>query len=270
MADQKKSSGKKKTARTGAAVAKPGKKPGKADKKVVAPATAAKPAAVRAAKPAPAKVQSSAVKSAAAKVATVRKPAAADRRPSVPVLAKAPLASAAISSLVTNIVETIDEIIPQKGTWKMENTAKKFADSTKQATAKIDDYTKELQAKAQAFGDKGMKAMNETTDFTKANAEAFVESTKIAFAAIKELSQSNIAFAKKSIEEASAELSKLASIKSPTELLTLQGELARKSLDDAVAQGSKNVEAMISLMNEAFQPLSSRIAVVAEKLKVSA
>jgi hypothetical protein len=50
----------------------------------------------------------------------------------------------------------------------------------------------------------------------------------------------------------------------------LQGELARKGFDTAVAQGSKNTEAMVKLVNEMFQPISNRIAVTTELFKKAA
>jgi phasin family protein len=59
-------------------------------------------------------------------------------------------------------------------------------------------------------------------------------------------------------------------VKSPTDFVKLQGEMARKGLDTAVAQGSKNTEALVKLVSEMFQPISNRIAVTTELFKRAA
>lgn len=177
-------------------------------------------------------------------------------------------------TIVTNIVEASDEKIFQKGMAKMTNTTENFAAQAKvaaeTAATKVQALANDVTAKAKAFGEKGLKALNESGEFTKANAEAVVASGKIAGKGFQDLGQSNIEFAKKAIEETSAAMKKFAAIKSPTEFFQLQGELIRKNLDDAVAQGSKNVEAVLNLSNEVFQPISSRFAVVADKIKTAA
>jgi len=195
-----------------------------------------------------------------------------DPAEALPEIVKEPAEKA--KSIVTNIVEASDEKIFQKGIAKMTNTTENFAAQAKvaaeTAATKVQALANDVSAKAKAFGEKGLKALNEGGEFTKANAEAVVASGKIAGKGLQDLGQSNIEFAKKAIEETSAAMKKFAAIKSPTEFFQLQGELIRKNLDDAVAQGSKNVEAMLNLSNEVFQPISSRFAVVADKIKTAA
>ena len=65
-------------------------------------------------------------------------------------------------------------------------------------------------------------------------------------------------------------MKELTAVKSPTDFVKLQGELARKGFDTAVAQGSKNTEAMVKLVNEMFQPIWNRIAVTTELFKQAA
>jgi len=50
----------------------------------------------------------------------------------------------------------------------------------------------------------------------------------------------------------------------------VQTEVARKSFDTLVSQGSKNTESMIKLAGDIFQPLSNRMAVVSDLLKKAA
>ena len=50
----------------------------------------------------------------------------------------------------------------------------------------------------------------------------------------------------------------------------LQSALLRKNFDAAVAASSKNSEAMLKLVNEAFQPISTRVSLAVEKIKTAA
>ncbi len=59
---------------------------------------------------------------------------------------------------------------------------------------------------------------------------------------------------------------KLTSAKSPTEMLQLQGEIARRNFDAMVATASRSTEAMIKLANEAFAPVSNRMSLAADKV----
>jgi hypothetical protein len=59
-------------------------------------------------------------------------------------------------------------------------------------------------------------------------------------------------------------------VKSPTDFVKLQGDFARKGFDVAIAQGSKNTEAMVKLVSDMFQPISNRIAVTTELFKKAA
>jgi phasin family protein len=67
-----------------------------------------------------------------------------------------------------------------------------------------------------------------------------------------------------------ADVKELAAVKSPTDFFTAQSALLRKSFDAAVANASKNTEAMMKLANEVITPLSSRVTVAVEKVSKAA
>ena len=137
------------------------------------------------------------------------------------------------------------------------------ADQAKTTFADATDRTQEAYAKGQQmFGDLG--------DFGKGNVEAMVESSKIATKAVEQFAQSAVAYARRSFEEAQSQARTLASASSPTEFLRLQGEFARTSFDRLVAETSKNTEAMLKLAGEVAQPISNRLALAADHLKVAA
>ena len=63
---------------------------------------------------------------------------------------------------------------------------------------------------------------------------------------------------------------KMAAVKSPTELMQLQGELARRNFDAVVSFGSQRTEAWVKLYNDAFAPISNRVSVATEKMTKAA
>ncbi|RYE04000.1 MAG: phasin family protein, partial [Sphingomonadales bacterium] len=87
---------------------------------------------------------------------------------------------------------------------------------------------------------------------------------------LETLGQDAADYGRKSFETATAALKTFATVKSPAELFKLQSDFFRTSFDSYVAEASKNTEAFIKLAGDAVQPLSSRFAVAAEKVKAAA
>ncbi len=230
--------------------------PVKADK--VADAVASKPAkapAKKAARKSPAK------KKVAAKKAAPKKKALARKAPAKKVAAKKVAAKkpAAKTKDTPTIAQLKDKIMA---------TAK---------SAKTTDFTKtvketaaEAQTRAKAVYNKGTELTSEVVDFQKGNLEAVVESGKVLASGMQDLGRVYIQDAKLAAETVTADVKKMASIKSPTELFQLQGEIARRNFDVAVERSSRNVEAMMKLANEAFAPLSNRASLAAERIKKAA
>lgn len=124
----------------------------------------------------------------------------------------------------------------------------------------------EFQTKAQGAYEKGNSALGEANDFAKGNVEALVESGKILASGLQELGATFVNDSRSAFESMTAEVKELAAAKTPTDFLSLQSALLRKHFDHAVAQASKNTEAMFKLASDAATPLSGRIAVAVEKV----
>lgn len=130
-------------------------------------------------------------------------------------------------------------------------------------TDKMQSAFKDAQEKAKAtFGDAG--------SFAKGNVEAMVESTKILASGLQDMTKGYVEETKTSFETMTADVKDLAAVKSPTEFFEKQSALMRKNFDAAVAASSKNSEAMLKLINEAFQPISTRVSLAVEKIKHAA
>ena len=207
-----------------------------------APKAKAKPAAIKKVVKAPAKKKP--VKKAAAKKAAPKKVKAAVKKAAKP--------TNAIAQAKDTIMATAK---------KAQNTD--FSKTAKEALADVQTRAKTVFAKTGELA-------SEVTEFNKGNVEAVVESGKIFFAGMQDMGRQQVAATKSVVKTVQGDFKKVAAVKSPTELVQLQGELARRNFDAAVSFGSKNTEALVKLYNDAFAPLSSRMSVAAEKLKKAA
>ncbi len=194
--------------------------------------------------------------------ATVTKAPAKVSKKAAP--AKKPSAKA--EKLVTHIV-SVNETPLSNGVSKMTETVEK---TTKEARAKAADFFADIREKASEAAEKGKKFAAEAAEFNKANIEAMVEAGKIVAKGAQELGQANLEYAKKNFEELQAAIKEVTAVKNPTDFVKLQGEWMRKGFDTAVAQGSKNTEALVKLANDMFQPISNRFAVAADYFKKAA
>ena len=146
----------------------------------------------------------------------------------------------------------------------------KMTDTVKATTEKATEFFADVRVKASEAAEKGKKFAAEAVEFNQANVDAVVEAGKIVAKGAQEMGKANMEFAKKNFEDVQAAVKELTAVKSPTDFVKLQGEMARKGFDTAVAQGSKNTEAMVKLVSKMFQPISNRIAVTTELFKKAA
>ena len=117
---------------------------------------------------------------------------------------------------------------------------------------------------------KSSKVAEELTDLTKGNVEAIVASSKIAAKGVETLGQEVADYSRRSFEQTSAALKSMAEVRSATDFFKLQGDYARTAFDSLVAESSKMSEAMIKLAGEVAEPITSRYAVAAERVKSAA
>lgn len=240
-----------------------------------APKAAAAPAvkAPAASGKAPVARKAAPVKKAAAK--TVKKKTATKTAPKTtgvkkPVLARkaakpaARIAATASTNPVTKLKETI------MATAKNTDITATAKDMLADVQARAKTAAETAKASAGTAYAKTAELTSEATEFTKANVEAVVESGKIFAAGAQELIKDNIETGKTVIATVTEDAKKVAAVKSPTELMQLQGEIARRNFDALVSYGSKRTEAWVKLYNEAFAPISNRVSVAVEKVKKAA
>jgi len=232
---------------------------------------------------------------AAKEAGAAAKPASAKKAPVKPAAKRAPVKKAAALKATTAKKAVAKASAPQgaakkttakkapakKAPAKASSTAKtnpvtKLKD-TIMATAQNTDLTAQAKEMASDMQDRLKMAYAKTgelagdvNEFNKANVDAIVESGKIFFAGAQELAKDNVETGKTVVETVTADAKKMAAVKSPTELMQLQGELARRNFDALVSYGSQRTEAWVKLYNDAFAPISNRVSVAAEKITKAA
>jgi phasin family protein len=76
-----------------------------------------------------------------------------------------------------------------------------------------------------------------------------------------------VEYGKGAIEKAVADTKRLYAVKTPAEFFSVQSEITKANVDEAVAQVSKFTENYLKLVGEIVQPLQNRYALAAEKVK---
>jgi phasin family protein len=207
-------------------------------------------------------VKAKAVKTGAAK----RTLKAAPAKPAV----KAPATEKLVTKIVTVAETTVKKTVktPAKtGVQKMTKTAEQTVET---ATAQAKDFFADMQVRAAEAAEKGKKLAADAVEYQKANLAALVEAGKIVAQGAQDMGKANVEFAKSNFAEMQAAVKEIAAVRTPTDFVKVQTELAKKAFDIAVAQGSKNTEATVKLVSDMFQPISNRIAVTTELFKKAA
>jgi len=170
---------------------------------------------------------------------------------------------------VEAIAEAVEAPIPETVTPAAVEPAPVFM---KEFRMTVDPKTlfADFNDRTKAAMEKSAKTVEELNDFAKGNVEAIVESGKITAKGLEALSQEAVEYSRKSFETATAALKSMAAAKSPTDFFKLQSDFFRGAFDSYVAEASKTTEAVIKLAGEAAQPISSRVALAAEKAKIAA
>lgn len=227
---------------------------------------AAKPAPVQA-KPAPVAPAPVAVaKPAVKKVATKAKPAPKPVAATPVAVAKAPARKVTTPKIVTPKAAAPKTVAPKTVFQQLKDKTV----STTDFTTKIKSAVTEAQTKAKEAFDKGTATFADYNEFSKGNLEAVVASGKILAAGVQSLGKTFVDDGKNAFETLTAEVKELAAVKSPVDFFKLQAEFLRRNFDIAVANTSKNSEAVLKLASEAAAPISARVNLAVEKVKQAA
>lgn len=238
--------------------------------KVTKPATA--PAPIVAAKVAAKPVVAAPVATVVAKPVAATPPAPKTvAAPAAPVL----VAKAAVTPAPVITTQPVPAATPAptavEGSTKMTDTINKIEDTVKTTTAQVSEKATAMfhdaSAKAKTAMDKASETAKEAMEFNKLNLEAMVEAGKIAVKGAQTAAQNAADLGRKNLEETTAMVKSISSVKAPADFFKIQGDFARSQFDAAVAEMSKSSEFYLKLAGEVFQPISTRYSVAADAVK---
>lgn len=127
----------------------------------------------------------------------------------------------------------------------------------------------DVSEQAKSALEKGTKMIEEFNDFAKGNVEAVVAAGRAAAKGAETLGQNAAEYSRKSFEEATKAMKTLSGAKSPTEFFKLQNDFAKTQFDSLIAEASKMSETMVKIFGDVAEPISSRVAVAADKVKTT-
>ncbi|WP_375403144.1 phasin family protein [uncultured Sphingomonas sp.] len=149
----------------------------------------------------------------------------------------------------------------------MATTAETITRTTDATMNKGAQIFADMNDRAKGMMERAPKLAEDMAELSKGNVEALVESGRIAARGMETVGQHAADYARRQFEGATAAFRQLAAVKSPTDLLRIQGEIARTAMDQMVADTSRGTETLLKFAGEVAQPISNRYAVVAARMK---
>jgi phasin family protein len=128
----------------------------------------------------------------------------------------------------------------------------------------------EAQAKMKEGMEKAMKTAEEMVAFGQGNVEAVLKSGQIWAAGVQDISKQVAVSAQASIDETLSTFRAMTSVKSLKDAMDLQANLARSTLEKALAESGKLTDASFKLTEQALAPLTARVTLAMEKFAKAA
>jgi phasin family protein len=111
-----------------------------------------------------------------------------------------------------------------------------------------------------------IKTAEEMQKLSKENLEACIQASQIIAKGMQELGREWTAYMQESLERSAAAAKALMAARSFQEVVSLQSDWVKASLDKLVAETTKLSERTVKVTNEAMEPISARLSVAADKL----
>lgn len=147
----------------------------------------------------------------------------------------------------------------------LEAGQERFEQAVKSGAETATKNMEQLATYARKHFEDSVTAMNEISGLSKGHMEALVASTQAATKGAEALTKAAADYSKKSMDELTVTMKTLTSAKSPKEFFEVNNQIAKANYDNFVAHSSKFTEMSIKMVNDVFEPLSSRMAVAMDK-----
>lgn len=153
----------------------------------------------------------------------------------------------------------------------VKKTVETAASAVKAQTEKAQAQAEKIQAAgAKAFRegvDKSVASLSELNAEGKKNLEALVASAAAAQKGAETLSSQGLAYGKKSWEDGVAAAQSLAGARSVQELLELQTQWAKTSVEAYLSEVTKATDVLTASVKDSFKPINERVTATVEKIQ---
>ena len=109
-----------------------------------------------------------------------------------------------------------------------------------------------------------MQTAEQLVNFGQGNVEALVKSSQIFATGMQDLSKLMAASAQATMDEAMSAFRAMTSVRSLKDAADLQASLARSAVEKALTQSGQVAETTFKVAEQAFAPISSRMAVAVQ------
>ena len=153
-------------------------------------------------------------------------------------------------------------------TQSKSKAAPKATEATVEAYEQVVETTK---AQVEKANEAVVKGYDEFAAIQKEGVDALIKAGAIWAKGAEDFGKAYLALAQETAESNSEAAKALLSAKSFNEAVELQAEIARKSFDKSLNEGTKLSELSLKVANEAFQPIQQQLtAAVAKAGKIAA
>lgn len=159
----------------------------------------------------------------------------------------------------------------QKGTSEtMNQMNEQIQQQAQAATDQVRNAFGDINERAKTAMERSARMAEEMADLGRGNMEAMLAASKAAARGVETLAHEGADYGRRSFEEASNALKSFAEVRSATDFFKLQSDYARAAFEGYVSETAKMSEQVLKLAGEVSEPLTSRYAVAAERVKTMA
>ena len=137
-------------------------------------------------------------------------------------------------------------------------------DNIGRTVSSLKDGMEQSQSASRDGMQKALKTAEQMAAFAHGNVEAMARSSQIMAAGAQDMGQSLATAARAATDDMMAAFKAMTSVRSIKDAMELQSSLLRTSLDKAVSQASQMTDSGMKLSEQAFAPITARLAVAAE------
>lgn len=138
--------------------------------------------------------------------------------------------------------------------------------STDTASKNYEKAFSEAQEQLEKAATAAFQGYDELTTLGKNNVDAFVRASSVLVKGWETLGKEVASYSQASVEKSVASAQALFGVKTLRELLELQSELTRETLDSWLEEGTKLGELVVNAANEAFEPIQKQVNIAVEKI----